>query len=81
MLNGSDLYGTTANGGSFGKGTVFHISTEGAPYTVLHSFAGKPDGEQPIDNVIQIAGMLYGMTTKGGANKLGTIFAVPVTGD
>ena len=81
MLNGADLYGTTANGGDFGKGTVFHITTDGATYQVLHSFSGKPDGEKPIDNVTLINGMLYGMTTKGGANKLGTIFAVPVTGD
>ncbi len=81
MLNGSDLYGTTANGGNFGKGTVFHLTTDGATYAVLHSFAGKPDGAKPIDNVILINDMLYGMTTKGGANKLGTIFAVPITGD
>jgi uncharacterized repeat protein (TIGR03803 family) len=81
MLNGTDLYGTTANGGAFGKGTVFHITTDGATYEVLHSFSGMPDGKKPIDNVILINGMLYGMTTKGGANNLGTIFAVPVAGD
>jgi uncharacterized repeat protein (TIGR03803 family) len=81
MIEGTDLYGTTANGGAFGKGTVFHVTTSGATYGVLHSFAGKPDGAKPIDNVILINGMLYGMTTKGGANKLGTVFAVPVGGD
>src|SRR5262245_24201300 len=47
MVVGSDgsLYGTTSEGGLYGRGTVFKMTSAGA-YTSLHSFSG-PDGENP----------------------------------
>ena len=48
LVQGADgsLYGTTANGGAFGAGTVFKITPSGT-VTILHDFAGNPD-ETPL---------------------------------
>lgn len=78
LMNGTDLYGTTARGGSHGYGTVFHIATDGSGYERLHDFAGGSDGRKPIDNVILLDNILYGMTVLGGSFNQGTIFAVPL---
>jgi uncharacterized repeat protein (TIGR03803 family) len=65
-----NLYGTTADGGSFGEGTVFELSPgEGGDWTktVLHSFGEGYDGSVPYAGVISdSAGNLYGTTTGGG---------------
>ena len=44
-VNGT-LYGTTTNGGAYGKGTVFSITTSGTE-TVLHSLGSVNDGANP----------------------------------
>jgi uncharacterized repeat protein (TIGR03803 family) len=59
------LYGTTANGGANGFGTVFSISTKGA-FTVVHAFANTGDGAYPTGNLVQTsAGVMYGGTYYG----------------
>jgi len=77
------LYGTTTYGGATGKGTVFKLDTAGT-MTVLHSFAGGSDGENPDAALIMDAsGNLYGTTLAGGngaqcpfgvTNGCGTVF-------
>lgn len=73
------LYGTTTSGGVYGGGTVFQLTrnTHGEwGETILHSFQndGK-DGYWPFGGVIlDLAGNLYGTTTRGGASDCGTIF-------
>lgn len=45
--------------------------------TVLHSFQGGLDGQQPQAALVQAAdGVLYGTTYMGGSNNAGTIFRV-----
>src|SRR6476660_444902 len=79
LLDGTRLYGTTANGGKHGSGTVFVINIDGTDYCRLHSFGSTHhEGTKPIDNVILLNGMLYGMTTEGGTYGQGTVFAVPM---
>jgi uncharacterized repeat protein (TIGR03803 family) len=78
LINGTDLYGTTASGGASNMGTVFHIRTDGGAFSILHSFSGNPDGRKPIDNVVPLNGTLYGMTVFGGAFDQGAIFAIPL---
>ena len=78
LINGTDLYGTTGSGGASNMGTVFHISTDGGDFAILHSFAGNPDGRKPIDNVIMLNDALYGMTVFGGTSDQGAIFAIPL---
>jgi uncharacterized repeat protein (TIGR03803 family) len=79
------LYGTTVAGGVHGSGTVFKIDKTGKE-TVLHNFAGKPDGALPYPGVIRdAASNLYGVTSDGGTGTAcdfgcGTVFKVDKTG-
>ena len=71
------LYGTTANGGAFGGGTVFKMDTAGNE-TVLHSFTYYgADGGVPVSSVaLDAAGNIYGTTENGGAFGFGTVFKI-----
>lgn len=84
-----ELYGTTVLGGiissscALGCGTVFSLTPPASPgglwqETVLHAFAGTPDGLGPSAGLVMNAtnGMLFG-TTYGGGNSAcgcGTVF-------
>src|SRR5580700_9358530 len=48
--------------------------------TVLYGFAGGSDGELPEAALTNVAGTLYGTTSDGGANGLGTVFASTTSG-
>ena len=77
-----NLYGTTLYGGtSGGFGTVFKLDTKGV-LTLLHSFAGTPDGEDPQSGLLRDAtGNLYGTTQYGGTNGgFGTVFKLSPKG-
>jgi uncharacterized repeat protein (TIGR03803 family) len=48
---------------------------------VLYRFAGGADGALPrAASLITVNGVLYGTTTSGGSNNLGTVFAVTPSG-
>jgi uncharacterized repeat protein (TIGR03803 family) len=72
------LYGTTANGGINGKGTIFKFDPSTNTETVLYSFGTTPsDGTNPyagLLNDIAASGNLYGTTYSGGSNSQGTVF-------
>jgi uncharacterized repeat protein (TIGR03803 family) len=74
---GDKLYGTTPNGGSSAAqaGTVFSFDLKTGAETILHSFAGNPDGGGPADGLIAVNGTLYGTTQGGGAGN-GTVFSI-----
>jgi len=75
-----NLYGTTEGGGVHGVGTVFKVSKTGKE-TVLYSFTGGADGENPYAGVIQDEmGNFYGTTYDGGASNGGTVFKLSKTG-
>ena len=62
-----NLYGTTFNGGANDAGVVYKLSSGGAE-TILYSFSGGADGENPTGRLVQdAAGNLYGTTAFGGA--------------
>jgi uncharacterized repeat protein (TIGR03803 family) len=65
FVNGA-LYGTTAEGGEGGVGTVFEVSTSGKE-RMLYSFKGGTDGAFPDAGLIDVNGALYGTTVRGGA--------------
>ena len=83
LIEGTDgnLYGTTEQGGTVDRGTVFQLSqAETGAYTVLtslHTFSAE-DGYNPYAGLIQATdGNLYGTTTwggSGGAGSGGTVF-------
>jgi uncharacterized repeat protein (TIGR03803 family) len=86
------LYGTTYEGGLYGRGnhcgsapcpgdgTVFSISPSGEEHA-LHSFGNGSDGINPVAGLIVVAGALYGTTFAGGQYDKGTIFRISLSGD
>jgi uncharacterized repeat protein (TIGR03803 family) len=90
LLHASDgnFYGTTTAGGTYGRGTVFKMTPEGA-LTTLYRFCsqGVPcnDGYNPAAGLVQATdGNFYG-TTQYGANEAcpggcGTIFQLTPEG-
>jgi uncharacterized repeat protein (TIGR03803 family) len=72
------LYGTTSSGGAVNAGTVFKINPVSGAESVLHSFAGNPDGAVPVAGLMGLKGTLYGTTMRGGATNFGdgTIFEI-----
>jgi uncharacterized repeat protein (TIGR03803 family) len=80
------FYGTTATGGgAAGCGTVYSISTSGAPPTTLHQFAGSSgsDGCTPIAPLaLGNDGYFYGTTNVGGTSfyQAGTVFKIGPSG-
>jgi len=94
-LSGSTFYGMTTFGGGDsvncgggGCGTIFAVNTDGTGFQVLHTFNGTPtasnpgtvDGSNPLGSLTLSGTTLYGMTSAGGANRLGTIFKINTDG-
>jgi uncharacterized repeat protein (TIGR03803 family) len=76
-----NLYGTTFFGGANSNGTVFKVTPKGDE-TVLYSFAGPNDGQNPLSGLIADAtGNLYGTTDRGGTGTYGTVFKLTPSGD
>lgn len=70
------LYGTTETGGSKNQGAVFSISTTGQE-RVFYTFGSyKGDGRNPVSELTNVHGVLYGTTLKGGSHNVGTVFKV-----
>jgi uncharacterized repeat protein (TIGR03803 family) len=74
-----NLYGTTSEGGAYGKGTLFVVSPQGS-MRILHHFSGA-DGAYPYSGLIWgINGYFYGTTYMGGAYGKGTVFGMKPNG-
>jgi len=77
MVHKDMLYGTTSYGGTINFGTIFSINPNTLVESVLYSFGGNPDGNEPTAGLIDGDGKeLYGTTRYGGANKSGTVFSI-----
>jgi uncharacterized repeat protein (TIGR03803 family) len=74
-----NLYGTTSEGGTSGDGVIFMLaplSRHKWHETVVHSFAGPPDGAFAYNGMVgDGAGNFYGATVHGGADDEGAIYA------
>jgi uncharacterized repeat protein (TIGR03803 family) len=82
VIQGRDgfLYGTTSFGGTHDLGTVFKMKTDGTGFRSLYNFSGR-DGASPQAAMIQgLDGFLYGTTSFGGINNLGTVFKIKTDG-
>jgi uncharacterized repeat protein (TIGR03803 family) len=58
---------------------LFGIKTQ-AQYTKLMDFAGASNGRNPQSSLFSDGTFLYGMSTKGGTNNMGTIFKIKPDG-
>jgi uncharacterized repeat protein (TIGR03803 family) len=83
---GNLLYGTTYQGGGTGCGgsgcgTVFTVNPKTGAESVVYAFqASGGDGSFPSGGFVNVGGILYGTTTRGGQGN-GTVFAFnPTTG-
>jgi uncharacterized repeat protein (TIGR03803 family) len=82
FIEGNDgyLYAPAKEGGSLGHGTVFRMSLDASRLNSIYRFDGtngsKPFGELAIDG----AGVLYGMTERGGLYDKGVIFKLNKNG-
>ncbi|HWO27971.1 MAG TPA: choice-of-anchor tandem repeat GloVer-containing protein, partial [Candidatus Acidoferrum sp.] len=83
-----NLYGTTTQGGAYGGGSVFKL-TSGGKETVLYNFCVQTackDGAEPAASlVMDKEGNLYGTTEFGGTNtcfatSCGTVFKLTPAG-
>jgi uncharacterized repeat protein (TIGR03803 family) len=79
MDSKGNLYGTALTGGSSNLGAFYKLTKQGKTWkeTVLHSFTGGNDGNQPTGNpYIDAKGNLYGLTQTGGTSNLGIVYRI-----
>jgi uncharacterized repeat protein (TIGR03803 family) len=83
LQSGSILYGMTNAGGAGGDGAIFDYDLATNIESMIYSFGGgTADGAGPAGSLIRSGSNLYGMTSAGGAQGLGTIFQYNLlTGD
>lgn len=84
MDQAGNIYGTSVQGGLFGGGTIFQVTTAGV-HTVLYNFTGGADGGEPYKGVtLDAQGNLYGTAVTGGGGSCeggcGTVFKLAKSG-
>ncbi|MBI4932048.1 MAG: T9SS type A sorting domain-containing protein [Bacteroidetes bacterium] len=80
ISDGTFLYGMTRAGGTNDIGTIFKIKPDGTGYSKLHDFGSGSDGFTPNGSLLSLGTFLYGMTSQGGTNGIGTIFKIKPDG-
>jgi uncharacterized repeat protein (TIGR03803 family) len=79
-----NLFGTTNSGGVEGFGTIFEIARTAGGYastpTTLFDFDYTMGGSPLAGLIVDAAGNLFGTTSEGGANTLGTVFELVKSG-
>jgi len=78
-LAGNTLYGVAASGGISNAGAIFSLATNGANFTVIHSFTNN-EGLSPQSALTANDGLLYGATLSGGKGGNGTVFRLATNG-
>lgn len=74
LRNGSKLYGLTNIGGADNEGTLFSINNNGSDFTVLYSFTGGPEGENPLGALVLGGSYFHGLTSAGTFEDEGAVF-------
>jgi uncharacterized repeat protein (TIGR03803 family) len=87
LLSGNTLFGTAAEGGNYGSGTIYKLNTDGSAFTVLHQFTAtngvagtNSDGSDPQAGLLLWSNTLYGAASKGGSSGSGAIFQLNLDG-
>jgi len=82
-VSAGEFYGTTSQGGTSDLGTIFKVTAMGVQSTLVEfdGTSGTNLGSLPLSGLIKDASNnLYGTTSEGGTDDLGTIFKVTTTG-
>ncbi len=79
LVGGTNLCGALAEGGGYGYGALFSISTDGSDYRRIYDCSGG-DGSLPVGKLLRAEARLYGVTEGGGATGGGTIFSLSTNG-
>jgi uncharacterized repeat protein (TIGR03803 family) len=80
LLQGNMLYGVTIFGGTFSRGTIFSIDTNGSEFKNLYDFPTAINGTEPISPLIYSGNVFYGMASTEGMDNAGVIYSfVPCT--
>ncbi len=77
VIRNGFIYGTTLQGGSAYKGTLYRIKSNGTDFVVLGDFAYL-EGINP-QGLIMVNKVLYGMTTNGSDGR-GSVYSVDTSG-
>jgi uncharacterized repeat protein (TIGR03803 family) len=86
LLDGTNLFGTTVQGGAAGNGTIFRLNTNGTEYVVLKDFPAtsgggtNSDGASPNGGLVTDGKTLFGTTQHGGSSGIGTVFRIDMDG-
>jgi len=80
-----NVYGTTSAGGTDNDGILFELRPGKREYreSILHTFAGGPDGAVPIAGPTLKGKFLYGSTSSGSGSvcvACGTLFRIETSG-
>lgn len=74
------LYGTTDGGGGPKRfGTIYQLDLTTGAFATLYAFQDKADGQEPVGNLIEANGILFGTTFQGGTGGFGTFFGFDPT--
>jgi uncharacterized repeat protein (TIGR03803 family) len=77
VMDGSgNLYGATNSGGASNNGTIFEVAQGSGAVTTLAVSSSSSGANSYGGVVMDGAGNLYGTSTSGGANGVGTVFEV-----
>jgi uncharacterized repeat protein (TIGR03803 family) len=80
VTDNTNLFGMTSTGNT-DEGNIFSIAPGGTNFVVMHRFGSiLNDGAAPDASFLLSGGVLYGMTTHGGSNGVGTIFTINTSG-
>ncbi|MEO8760895.1 MAG: T9SS type A sorting domain-containing protein [Bacteroidia bacterium] len=76
VSDGTFFYGTTNIGGINDLGAVFKVMPDGSNYSKLVDFDGALKGSLPYGSIYTDGTFLYGMTSEGGTNNMGTLYKI-----
>jgi uncharacterized repeat protein (TIGR03803 family) len=78
LLSDNVLYGSTDEGGTSGRGTVFALNSNGTGFATLHSFTSGSGGTYSSAGLRLLGNTLYGTDYRSLGN--GTVFAISTDG-
>jgi uncharacterized repeat protein (TIGR03803 family) len=79
IIASNTLYGVASSGGISNAGAVFSLGTNGANFTIIHSFTNN-EGLSPQSSLAWRDGVLYGATLSRGTGLAGTVFRLATNG-